>query len=288
MSVIDLSSLKAPTIVHALDWESEITSFIEQLKSDLPEWQGVFESDPFLKVTQSWSYRLLLERQSHNQDAQSIMLAYAKGQDIDHIAATYYAFAGIKRALGEGDVSFKQRVQLAPEAYSSAGSQGAYVFHARGVDPINITHVDVAFPEAGYAIIAIQTTAEDEIDVTEFVHRVRKKLLADRHRTSDILEIIHVDEHVVSCDVEVTIDQGPDASLIKTQIDKNLAALKSKVHKPRGLLALSAINAAAHLENVTSVKISGLDTDIQTVFGNSLVVHFETTIKVNGKAAGNE
>lgn len=288
MSVIDLSSLPKPTIIHAIDWESEITSFIEQLKTDLPDWVGVFESDPFLKVAQSWAYRLLLERQSHNQDAQSILLAYAVGQDIDHIAATYYAFAGIKRAAGESDASFKQRVQLAPEAYASAGSRHAYEFHALNVDPINITHVDVDFPEAGYTLIAIQTTANEVEGRDGFVARVRKKLLKDRQRTSDILEIIHIDRHLIYCSVEATIDQGPDASLIKTQIDKNLAALKNKIYRPRGLLALSAINAAAHLENVISVKISGLDADIQSPFGNSLVVHFETTIRVVGKVVNDE
>ncbi|MBX8828368.1 hypothetical protein HBA93_22445, partial [Ochrobactrum sp. SFR4] len=82
---IDLSTLGAPSVIRPLDPEPVIAAFIADLRERLPEWRGVFESDGFVKVCQSWTYRLTLEQLLHNEDARSILLAFAKGADLDHL-----------------------------------------------------------------------------------------------------------------------------------------------------------------------------------------------------------
>lgn len=280
MSVIDLSTLPPPTIVHPLDWEADISAFIADLKARLPEWAGVFESDTFLKVAESWAYRLTLERQSHNEDARSILLAYATGQDLDHIAATYYAFAGVTRSPSESDASFRERIQLAPEAYSSAGSAHAYRFHARTLDPVAIPFADVVFTEPGRVRLAIQTIFDDPAEQAAQVASVVKLFKSSRLRTSDILEVLHVAEIAAPVAVTLEIEDGPDPALVQAAVETALADLAIKVHRPRGLLTRSAIAAASHRTGVRRVTIEAPTEDVEAAFGETLVM--SATVAIGG------
>lgn len=269
--VVDLSRLAPPTVVHPLDWDGELAAFINQLKIDLPEWRGVFESDSFIKAARTWSYRLTLLQQSHNQDARSILLAYATGQDLDHIAATYYAFAGVVRADGETDDSFRDRIQMAPEAHSGAGNLYGYMFHARAVDPIAIPYVDVWFPQPGYANVAIQTADDVEDDgAAGLVDAVRARLYEDRNKTSDILTISRVERIDVTVRAVVHVARGPDASLVLAEAEKGLDNLANLVSRPRGVLSISGLDDALHSDAAIRVVIESPAAEIAPGFGQAV------------------
>lgn len=269
MSVLDLSTLPAPTLIRSLDPEPEIAAFVADLRERMPEWRGVFESDPFLKVCQSWAARLMLEQQRHNEDGRSILLAFAKGADLDHIAATYYAFTGVKRAPGESDDSFRRRIQLAPEAYSSAGSLGGYLFHTLTVDPVAIVDADVWFPAPGYANVAIQTVHDDsEPEIAAaLVAKVAARLREPKLQTSDILTVARlaaIDAAVVAV---LDVPRGPDGALVEAEARRRFAQLKAYVERPRRMLARSAITSALHAGNVTRVHLSSPAADIVPAAG---------------------
>jgi phage-related baseplate assembly protein len=76
--------------------------------------------------------RELALRVRHNDVARAVMLATSWGSNLDHIGATY--FMGIARREGEQDTDYKARLALAPEAFSTAGPEGGYVFHALELD----------------------------------------------------------------------------------------------------------------------------------------------------------
>ncbi|MCK9549631.1 baseplate J/gp47 family protein [Aquamicrobium sp.] len=267
---IDLSTLPPPNLVRPLDPEPEIAAFIADLQERLPEWRGVFQGDPFVRACQSWAYRLMLEQQRHNEDGRSILLAYAQGADLDHIAATYYAFAGIVRADGETDTSLRRRIQLAPEAYSSAGSLGGYLFHTLTVDPVAIVDADVWFPAPGYANVAIQTIHDDtdSAAAADLAARVDKRLREPRLQTSDVLAVgqLNVIDTAVVAAIDVPI--GPDGALIEAEARRRFALLKASVERPRRMLAISAITAALHAGNVSRVRLAQPAQDIVPAAGH--------------------
>lgn len=286
MSVIDLSTLGAPSVIRPLDPEPVIAAFIADLRERLPEWRGVFESDGFVKVCQSWTYRLTLEQLLHNEDARSILLAFAKGADLDHLAATYYAFAGIKRAIGETDESFRRRIQLAPEAYSSAGSKGAYLFHTLSVDPVAIIDADVWFPMPGHANVAIQTIHDstDPVAVQALKKRVYDRLCEPKLQTSDILMVAPISVLDVHVKAVLDVPFGPDGALIEAEAKRRFKLLQEYVEKPRRILSLSAITSALHAANVTRVRLLSPAADIIPAPGQRVAISaFDLTMeRTNG------
>lgn len=141
MSAINLSNLPAPAVVEEIDYENILADMVTDLQSRDPEFQELLDSDPAMKILQVAAYRESLVRQRVNEAARSVMLAYAKGSDLDNLAA----FFKVERlVLNEGDPDadppvppsyesdedFLKRIQLALDSYSIAGPEGAYVYHA--------------------------------------------------------------------------------------------------------------------------------------------------------------
>lgn len=99
------------------------------------------ESDPYrIAYSEGGAYPEILIDQRINEAMRSLSLATARGDALDHIGATYY---GISRAVDVGDDGstvteaddrFRQRIALAPEAFSTAGPEGGYLFHVLELD----------------------------------------------------------------------------------------------------------------------------------------------------------
>lgn len=96
MAVIDLSQLPAPQIVDVPDFETLLAERKAEFVALHPkdEQEAVMrtlelESEPVTKLLQENAYRELLLRQRINEAAQAVMVAYAMGGDLDHLAANY-------------------------------------------------------------------------------------------------------------------------------------------------------------------------------------------------------
>ncbi|MCY1672113.1 baseplate J/gp47 family protein [Novosphingobium sp. SL115] len=144
---LDLAGLPAPTIIDQPDFEARLAGKLAQLIGQYPAFSALVESDPAMKLLQADSYDEMVLTQAFVDAAKGLLLAYATGDQLDHLAALF----GVARlvlveadpetgtaAVMEGDTAFKQRVQLAPHSFSVAGPELAYVFHARSA------HADVA------------------------------------------------------------------------------------------------------------------------------------------------
>ena len=102
------------------------------------------EAEPVYAPLQVCAYRELQIRQRNNDSNRAVMLAYAVGADLDHLGALL-GVARLELDPGdslrsipptfESDVEFRRRIQLAPEGFSVAGPEGAYMFHALSADP---------------------------------------------------------------------------------------------------------------------------------------------------------
>jgi phage-related baseplate assembly protein len=113
------------------------------------------ETDPLvIAYSEGGGYQEMNFRQRVNEAIRGLSLATAIRGDLDHIGATY---AGIGRLIYpnaaddqpansqwddlrgkwvETDTIFRARIKLAFEAFSTAGPEGAYVFHALELDGV--------------------------------------------------------------------------------------------------------------------------------------------------------
>lgn len=143
-TAVDLSQLPAPDVVEVLDFETNYADFAARVQTKLPDFNALDETDPAVAVAQVAAYEIMLLRQRVNDGAKAVMVAYAQGADLDQVGANF----GVRRltlvpadpvnqipAVMESDPDFRRRIILAPEAYSVAGPEGAYISMALAADP---------------------------------------------------------------------------------------------------------------------------------------------------------
>jgi phage-related baseplate assembly protein len=156
----DLSALGAVPAVIPVDYEAIKSGRDEFLIAALARYGidydvNLLETDPLvIAYSEGGGYQEMLWRQRVNEAIFALLLAKAIGKDLDHIAATY---AGIGRLVYDNDADdqpansqwdadlgkwveadsiFRERVKLAYEAFSTAGPEGAYIFHALELDGV--------------------------------------------------------------------------------------------------------------------------------------------------------
>ena len=108
MNRIDLSKLPAPQLIEELDYESILSQMRTKMREICPEWTGYeLESDPANKILEVAAYREMLLRQRVNEAARGVMIAFATGSDLDHLAAFY----GVTRLMEEADEALRLRTR---------------------------------------------------------------------------------------------------------------------------------------------------------------------------------
>jgi len=157
-SGVTLSDLEAPKIVEPLDAEAILAALITDFVTRYPDFTAEVESEPVLKLLEVAAWREVILRQRVNDAARAVMLAFAAGSDLDHLGA----LVPVTRNTDETDASFRGRIQLAPEAFSVAGPEGAYQFHALSASA-TIADVSVASPTPGDVVVTVLATYGDGV-----------------------------------------------------------------------------------------------------------------------------
>lgn len=99
--------MKTPNIVETLKFEEIFSRMKEELVRRNASFSALTESDPAIKILEVAAWRELLLRQRINDAAQANLLAFARGNDLDHLAEFY----GVLRKESENDESLRKRVK---------------------------------------------------------------------------------------------------------------------------------------------------------------------------------
>ena len=89
MTVIDLSALDPPDLVETLDFEEVYQRKLEHFKRIYPDWTAALESDPVVKLLELAAYEEIRFRARVNDAGRAVLLAYATGADLEHLAALW-------------------------------------------------------------------------------------------------------------------------------------------------------------------------------------------------------
>ncbi|MCE4363299.1 baseplate J/gp47 family protein [Xanthomonas hortorum] len=155
-----------------MSFETIFATALTQFRRLMPEFSALTESDPVYKILQLFAARELLIRQRANDKAQQTMLAFATGTNLDHLGALF----GVARLVldpgqpesgvaptYESDVDFRRRIQLAPEGFSVAGPEGAYIYHALSA-AADVMDASATSPAPGQVLVTVQLSASRKID----------------------------------------------------------------------------------------------------------------------------
>lgn len=223
-----IANLPEPELVEELDFEAIFRELVTEFRARHPDYTALLESDPAIKLLQVFAYRELVLRQRVNDAFKATLLAFARGGDLDNLAAFY----GVLRASGEEDLELQARTIERIKGSSTAGGAAWYRFQTLTADN-RVADALVSSPEPGQVRIAVLSmeselllaaTGEDldslaaryniarvqspqETDAV-FRVRVRSQLLGQQGEgasSAQLLEII--DDKIQSDEVRVVTDQ---------------------------------------------------------------------------------
>ena len=270
-TLIDLSQLPPPNVVEPLDYETILGERKAALIARYPaEKQAeiaavlALESEPLTKFLEESALRELLLRQRINEAARAVMLAYAKGEDLEHIAALF----GIERlvikpadpiagtpAEMESDADLRLRVQLAPQSFSVAGPEGAYHSHGRNADG-RVLDVSATSPTPGEVRITVLSREGDGTAAPDLLDKVLAALRPEEVRPlTDYVTVQSATILPYSVSATLHLFPGPDATVVVTEARQRLATYVEACHRLGAVVARSGLDAALHVAGVQKVEL---------------------------------
>ncbi|ASE52958.1 MULTISPECIES: baseplate assembly protein [Stenotrophomonas] len=261
---VNLSQLPAPAVIEVLDFEAMFDESLTALQALDPTFDALLPSDPAFKILEVCTYLRLLDRQRVNDAARGVMLAYAGGSDLDHLAAIF----GVARQVldpgrpqegipprYESDEDFRRRIQLGPEGFSVAGPEGAYVFHALSADP-RVLDASATSPAPGEVVVSVLSREADGTATQGLLDIVEAKLSADDVRPlTDHVLVKPATIVTYSVDATLFTFAGPDSQVVLAEARTRLDRYISESHRLGRDVTRSGLFAALHAEGVQRVEI---------------------------------
>jgi phage-related baseplate assembly protein len=266
-TAVDLAKLPFPDAVEVLDFEVILAEMLADYQSRDPEFTAIVESDPAYKVLEVAAFRELLLRQRVNEAIKAVCLAYANDTDLDQIAARYNVErllidAGNPDAIPpvaptyESNDSLRRRVQLSFEGFSTAGPEGAYIFHALGSDA-RVLDADARSPVPGQVIVAVLSNIGSGAAPTDLLDAVNATLSDEdvRPLTDQVLvESAAIVNYAIAA--QLTLYPGPDSDVVLSAAIAAATAYAEANHRLGRDVTLSGLYAALHQEGVQNVLLT--------------------------------
>lgn len=266
-TAVDLSLLSPPDVVEQIDFEVILAAALEDYYAKMDalgiEYTKLRESDPAYKLAEAFAYREMLVRQRANDSAKAVLLAYAKGNDLEHKAAernlqrrVITPATEIEPAVMETDETLRARVQLAPEGYTTAGSEGSYIFHGMNAD-VRVKDIQPDSPTPGIVNIYVLSTegngtASEEL-LTIVENALNKKEVRPLTDSVNIFSASIINYEVTAV---LQVEDGPDDSVILADALAQLSEYTSKMHALGRSPTLSGIYQALHRPGVSNVVLT--------------------------------
>lgn len=270
-ALIDLASLPLPDALEVLDFETIYAARKAALISLWPEDEQAeiaatvaLESEPLARLLQENCYRELVWRQRVNDALRAVMLAFAKGNDLEQRAALF----GLKRLIvtaadetndiaevDEDDDSLRERIQLAPQGFSVAGPAAAYVAKARAVDG-RIIDASATRPQPGDVLVTLLSKEGDGTASRELCDAVETALSAEDQRPlNDTVYVRSAEVVTYRIRAKGYTRSAVGADVLIAQAKTNAQAYAVKVHRIGVGVAESAIKGVCQAAGLSKTEL---------------------------------
>jgi len=269
-TTIKLERLESPDVIQALNFETILAEMLADLRARDAAYSAIVESDPAYKILEVCAYRALLLLARVNDAARKVMLAYARGTDLEHLGALF----GVQRlpvtaadpnasppveAVYEDDSRFRYRIQLSLEAFTTAGSKGAYEFWALSASA-RVKDVDVASPQPGEVVITVLSTAGDGTPDQDLLDAVFAALSAEDVRPlTDHVTVQAATVWHYALAAKIYTYSGPDPEVVRQAALDAVTEYVADNHLLGHNIEESGLHAAMHQPGVQRVEIFAPD-----------------------------
>lgn len=267
--MIDLTLLPAPNVVEPLDFETVFADLKAMaIAQDATLASALqYESEPLVKLLQVYAYREIVLRQRINDAARSVMLAYAAGSDLDQIGARY----GVARlliqeadidavppveALYESDAAFRRRILLSLDAYTTAGSQGSYIFYALSASG-DVLDAAATSPAPGQVTVYVLSRLDDGTASAELLAAVTAAVNAELTRPmTDQVTVLSASIINYAITGTLIVSHGPDSETVRQAALAAAAQYAADMHRMGVDISLSGVYRALHQPGVLQVNLA--------------------------------
>lgn len=306
---IDPAKLPQPSIVEDLIFEEIYAVMKARVIAKCPEMEEelALETDPSAIVLQEAAHSALLLRQELIDAVKSLYPSTAVETDLDLHGARFgtsrkVIVAGDPDAnpptedVMETDADFRRRIALAPEALTTAGPEGAYIYFAlqadgdvkdvtvdsptfelADLDPSTQAAVDAA---GAFALKPLHTAGlsdprPGDVAITALAHsgsgEPSPALLVtildalsdeDVRPLTDRVNLRGASVSNYAIEAELTLYHGPDAQLVVTAAHNAAQEYADKNHRLGHDITLSGLYAALHQPGVQNVNLIAPAADI--------------------------
>jgi phage-related baseplate assembly protein len=266
-TTVDLSKLPPPDVVETLDFEAILAAMLADYQARDPAFTALVESDPAFKQLEAAAYRETVIRQRINDAAKALLLPYAAGADLDNIGANFNVErllldAGDDTAIPpvpatyEADDDFRRRIQLSFEGYTTAGSEGSYVFHALSADG-DVKDVSATSPTPGQVCVYVLSRTGNGEASDELLATVSAALNADEIRPmTDNVSVFSADIVDYAVTAELVLYPGPDAEVVRQAALNAATAHVADINRMGMDVSVSGLMAQLHQPGVQNVNLS--------------------------------
>lgn len=252
------------------------------------------ESELLVQLLQEDSWREMVLRQDVQDAGLGNMLAFATGPALDHLAAFFGVSRQIVQAADdtasppipeilESDDRLRQRAQLAPEGYTTAGSIGAYTFWALTSAP-QVKSVEVLEDApSGEVHIAVLSMLGDGTPDNALLTTVQTALSAEVIRPLCDTVVVQA-ATILSYQINAVLAlyPGPGAEVVRQEAEKALAAYVDRNHRLGHDITVAGLHAALYVEGVQNVDLGAFADDL--IVGTGSAAHCsEFSVSIGGR-----
>lgn len=286
---LDLSRFPAPLAIRDMSFDKIFAERLARLQAlfdeaDIPFSVTMLQTDPAVVQQRVDAFRETAVFAWINDAVKSVMVAFATSTDLDNLALTAatnlplnWRDSLLRRIIRpatentpaelESDAEFRRRILLAPEAYSTGGTLGSWMFHALWADP-RVLNVDVWTPAPGEVILAIQSREGDGTAAEDLIEVVRAHVTrSDIKPLTDMVSVRSVVNIPYSVSIDAYILPGPDPIAVKQAIEAAVQKVAADRRTPSRDMPRSALIGAAQLDIVDKIILTNPPADIARGYG---------------------
>ena len=187
-SAPELAGLPTPQVLETLRFETVFDALLRDFQMRYPQYSALLASDPAIKLIEVAAYRELLLRARINEAARANLLAFAVGNDLEHLGAFY----GVTRLPQEQDEPLRRRIRARIMGFANAGGAAHYRYWALSASP-EVADVAVDSPGPGRVRISVLPTGHSDTVPEALLETVRATVLRDDVRVlTDTVEVVPV------------------------------------------------------------------------------------------------
>lgn len=270
MSTVDLSALPAPQVLEDLDFEEVYQEDLATFRLHMGDsWTAQLESDPVVKLLEVGAYRKVGNRARVNDAAKALLLAHAKGTDLDHLAANVdlqrlvvqaedlTAVPPVSEVLEEND-ALRERIQLVYEGLTTAGPRNSYILHARNASGL-VADASAESPSPATVVVTVLALEGDGTADDDLLDTVRAALSDEDVRPLGDRVIVQGAE-VLPYRIDAVVHMSGTGSENEAILAECIQRLGDWINPRRRLgveISRSAVDAQLHISGVRKVELIG-------------------------------